>query len=123
MIKDMNLANRITLARIVFIPVFLVVLLGQFPEWLTAPRWWLIAQPWLAAIIFVALAASTLSAVAMRVAKSAGRSRGARERATAWSVGGAGVSATAAACAERGRASGRSAAISARVRPAKSARS
>ena len=54
----MNLANRITLARIVFIPVFLVVLLGQFPEWLTAPRWWLIAQPWLAAIIFVALAAS-----------------------------------------------------------------
>lgn len=54
----MNLANRITLARIVFIPVFLVVLLGSFPEWLPAPEWWRVAQPWLAAAIFIALAAS-----------------------------------------------------------------
>lgn len=58
MIRNMNLANRITLARVVFIPVFLVVLLGEFPQWITAPDWWLIAQPWLATAIFVALAAS-----------------------------------------------------------------
>jgi CDP-diacylglycerol--glycerol-3-phosphate 3-phosphatidyltransferase len=57
-IRNMNLANRITLARIVFIPVFLVVLLGSFPEGIRAPGWWLLAQPWLAAAIFVALAAS-----------------------------------------------------------------
>ena len=58
MIRSMNLANRITLLRIVFIPVFLVVLLGEFPAWIPAPTWWLVAQPWLAAAIFVALAAS-----------------------------------------------------------------
>jgi CDP-diacylglycerol--glycerol-3-phosphate 3-phosphatidyltransferase len=58
MIRDMNLANRITLARIVFIPVFLVVLLGSFPEGFPAPAWWLAVQPWLAAAIFVVLAAS-----------------------------------------------------------------
>mgnify|MGYP001035272267 FL=1 len=54
----MNLANRITLARIVFIPVFLVVLLGEFPAGMPAPDWWRIAQPWLAAGVFIALAAS-----------------------------------------------------------------
>ncbi len=58
MIRNMNLANRITLARVVLIPVFLVVLLGEFPEWISAPEWWLMAQPWLAALIFIALAAS-----------------------------------------------------------------
>ncbi len=54
----MNLANRITLARVVLIPVFLVVLLGEFPEAIPAPDWWRAAQPWLAALIFIALAAS-----------------------------------------------------------------
>ena len=54
----MNLANRITLARIVFIPVFLVVLLGEFPTGMPAPDWWRIVQPWLAAGVFIALAAS-----------------------------------------------------------------
>lgn len=58
MIRNLNLANRITLARIVFIPVFLVVLLGSFPEGWPAPDWWLAVQPWLAAAIFVVLAAS-----------------------------------------------------------------
>jgi CDP-diacylglycerol--glycerol-3-phosphate 3-phosphatidyltransferase len=58
MIRNMNLANRITLARVVFIPVFLVVLLGDFPQWIAVPEWWRIAQPWLATAIFVALAAS-----------------------------------------------------------------
>ena len=58
MIRNMNLANRITLARMVLIPVFLVVLLGEFPPALAVPEWWRIAQPWIAAVIFVALAAS-----------------------------------------------------------------
>ena len=58
MIRNMNLANRITLARVVLIPVFLVVLLGEFPEWIASPALWRMAQPWVAALIFVALAAS-----------------------------------------------------------------
>ncbi|MDO8848392.1 MAG: CDP-diacylglycerol--glycerol-3-phosphate 3-phosphatidyltransferase [Coriobacteriia bacterium] len=58
MIRNMNLANRITIARMVLIPVFLVVLLGEIPEWLTAPEWWRIAQPWIAALIFITLAAT-----------------------------------------------------------------
>lgn len=58
MIKTMNLANRITLARVVLIPVFLVVLLGEFPDPIAVPSWWRIAQPWIAAAIFIALAAS-----------------------------------------------------------------
>jgi len=43
---------------VVLIPVFLVVLLGEFPAAIAVPEWWRIAQPWLAALIFVALAAS-----------------------------------------------------------------
>lgn len=58
MIRNMNLANRITLARMVLIPIFLVVLLGDFPEGVNAPTWWLVAQPWIASAIFIALAAS-----------------------------------------------------------------
>lgn len=58
MIRNMNLANRITLARVVLIPVFLVVLLGEFPAAIALPEWWRIAQPWIAALIFIALAAS-----------------------------------------------------------------
>lgn len=54
----MNLANRITLARVVFIPIFLIVLLGEFPASWAVPAWWRTAQPWLAAAIFIALAAS-----------------------------------------------------------------
>lgn len=54
----MNLANRITLARVVFIPLFLIVLLGEFPAAWAVPAWWRVAQPWLAAAIFVILAAS-----------------------------------------------------------------
>ncbi|HAL29259.1 MAG TPA: CDP-diacylglycerol--glycerol-3-phosphate 3-phosphatidyltransferase [Coriobacteriia bacterium] len=54
----MNLANRITILRMVFIPVFLVVLLGELPSGIVAPSWWLVAQPWLAALIFAILAAT-----------------------------------------------------------------
>jgi CDP-diacylglycerol--glycerol-3-phosphate 3-phosphatidyltransferase len=46
--KRINLATRITLARMVLIPVFLVVLLGRMPSW----------GPWLAAAVFTLLAAS-----------------------------------------------------------------
>ncbi|MHB1135203.1 MAG: CDP-diacylglycerol--glycerol-3-phosphate 3-phosphatidyltransferase [Coriobacteriia bacterium] len=56
--RDMNLANRITLLRMVFIPVFLVVLLGELPVWIDAPAWWRVAQPWAAAAIFAILAAT-----------------------------------------------------------------
>jgi len=55
MIRSMNLANRITLGRMVFIPVFLVVLLADLPGALT-PDWWRSLQPWIATAIFVALA-------------------------------------------------------------------
>ncbi len=58
MIRDMNLANRITLARVVLIPIFLVVLLGEFPPAIALPEWWRTVQPWIAALIFIALAAS-----------------------------------------------------------------
>ena len=44
--KQLNLANIVTIARMLFIPVFLVVLLGQMPEW----------GPWLAAALFTLLA-------------------------------------------------------------------
>jgi len=55
-IKNLNIANRITLLRVVFIPVFLVVLLGDPPGELVPPDWWRLAQPWIAAGIFIALA-------------------------------------------------------------------
>lgn len=44
----MNWANRVTIARVLFIPVFLVTLLGRMPNW----------GPWLAAAVFI-LVAST----------------------------------------------------------------
>ncbi|MDO8915230.1 MAG: CDP-diacylglycerol--glycerol-3-phosphate 3-phosphatidyltransferase [Coriobacteriia bacterium] len=50
--KNLGLANWITLVRMTFIPVFLVFLLGQFggnPVWVAA-------RPWLAAIVFIILA-------------------------------------------------------------------
>jgi len=46
--RNINLANRITLGRMILIPVFLVVLLGNMPSW----------GPWLAAIVFALLAAT-----------------------------------------------------------------
>jgi CDP-diacylglycerol--glycerol-3-phosphate 3-phosphatidyltransferase len=58
LIRNLNIANRVTLARIVLIPVFLVVLLGSPPAWITLPVWWRLAQPWIAALIFIALAAT-----------------------------------------------------------------
>jgi CDP-diacylglycerol--glycerol-3-phosphate 3-phosphatidyltransferase len=69
--RDINLANRITILRMVFIPVFLVVLLGELPHGIVAPSWWLVAQPWLAALIFAILAAT--DAVDGHIARSRGQ--------------------------------------------------
>lgn len=43
-----SIANRVTLARVVFIPIFLAILLARLPVW----------GPWLAAAIFALLAAT-----------------------------------------------------------------
>lgn len=58
MIRNMNLANRITLVRVILIPIFLVVLLGEMPDALIEPGPWAVYRPWVAAFIFIALAAS-----------------------------------------------------------------
>jgi nicotinamide-nucleotide amidase len=53
-VRRLGLANWITLVRMTFIPVFLVVLLGQFGEQATWNDW----RPWLAAAVFTVLAAT-----------------------------------------------------------------
>jgi CDP-diacylglycerol--glycerol-3-phosphate 3-phosphatidyltransferase len=47
-LSKINLANRVTILRMVFIPVFLVFLLGRWPVW----------GPWVAAFVFTVLAAT-----------------------------------------------------------------
>lgn len=54
----LNAANTVTLTRMVFIPVFLLVLLADWPRWLEAPALWYSLRPWLAAFVFAALAAT-----------------------------------------------------------------
>jgi len=54
----LNAANSVTLARMVFIPVFLVVLLGDWPRWLQGPALLYALRPWIAALVFGALAAT-----------------------------------------------------------------
>ncbi|TLM76812.1 MAG: CDP-diacylglycerol--glycerol-3-phosphate 3-phosphatidyltransferase [Actinobacteria bacterium] len=54
----MNAANRVTIARMVFIPVFLVVLLGEWISLVPEPAAWEAAKPWIAAVIFTVLAAT-----------------------------------------------------------------
>jgi len=56
--KNMNWANRVTLLRILFIPVFLVVLLSPWPAYFPAPALWIAAQPWIAALVFALVAAT-----------------------------------------------------------------
>jgi nicotinamide-nucleotide amidase len=53
-VKKLGLANWITLVRMTFIPVFLVFLLGQFGN---SPTW-VIWRSWLAAAVFIVLAAT-----------------------------------------------------------------
>ncbi|HEY5517843.1 MAG TPA: CDP-diacylglycerol--glycerol-3-phosphate 3-phosphatidyltransferase [Coriobacteriia bacterium] len=52
--QRLGLANTITLLRMTFIPVFLVLLLGQFGS----PAAWDDWRPWLAAAVFTVLAAT-----------------------------------------------------------------
>lgn len=55
---QMNAANTVTLVRMILIPVFMLVLLGDWPTWLHTPDVWAAAQPWLAAFVFTLLAAT-----------------------------------------------------------------
>lgn len=54
----MNAANTVTIARMVFIPVFLLVLLADWPHWLRAPGLFYALRPWIAAAVFAVLAAT-----------------------------------------------------------------
>jgi CDP-diacylglycerol--glycerol-3-phosphate 3-phosphatidyltransferase len=54
----LNAANTVTLSRMVLIPVFLAVLLGDWPRWLEAPQFWYSLRPWIAAAVFAVLAAT-----------------------------------------------------------------
>lgn len=53
-----NAANRVTIARVLFIPVFLVVLLGEWPQFIPSPDRWTVAKPWIAAAVFALVAAT-----------------------------------------------------------------
>jgi nicotinamide-nucleotide amidase len=53
-VRKLGLANWITLVRMTFIPVFLVLLLGHFGSPTTWDDW----RPWLAAAVFTVLAAT-----------------------------------------------------------------
>ena len=54
----LNAANSVTLARMVLIPVFLLVMLADWPRWFTAPGMLYAARPWIAAAVFAVLAAT-----------------------------------------------------------------
>jgi len=55
---QMNPANTVTVTRMVLIPVFLVVMLTDWPAWISAPQWVSTLQPWIAAFVFTLLAAT-----------------------------------------------------------------
>lgn len=54
----LNAANTVTLARMILIPLFLVVLLADWPRWFTAPAPVYALRPWIAAAVFAVLAAT-----------------------------------------------------------------
>ena len=54
----MNPANIVTIARMVLIPVFLLVLLADWPRWFHAPGIVYMLRPWIAAAVFGVLAAT-----------------------------------------------------------------
>jgi CDP-diacylglycerol--glycerol-3-phosphate 3-phosphatidyltransferase len=54
----LNAANSVTIARMVFIPVFLLALLADWPRWFHAPELVYTLRPWIAAAVFGALAAT-----------------------------------------------------------------
>lgn len=51
-------ANIVTMVRIVLIPVFVVVLLSPWPQWIPWSTHIELFQPWIAAIVFAVLAAT-----------------------------------------------------------------
>lgn len=55
---QMNPANSVTVARVVLIPVFLVVLLADWPSWVNATGLVASLRPWFAAAVFTLLAAT-----------------------------------------------------------------
>jgi len=57
-LMPMNPANTVTIARMVLIPVFLLVLLADWPQWLGAPVIVYTLRPWIAAAVFGVLAAT-----------------------------------------------------------------
>jgi len=54
----LNAANTVTLIRMVLIPVFLLVLLADWPRWFQAPQIAYALRPWIAAAVFAVLAAT-----------------------------------------------------------------
>lgn len=48
-------ANIVTLLRILLIPVFVVVMLSPWPEWMPESQFWAAWQPWIAALVFAAI--------------------------------------------------------------------
>lgn len=54
----LNAANTVTLTRMVLIPVFLVVMLANWPVWVHGPEWVNVVKPWAAAAVFTLLAAT-----------------------------------------------------------------
>jgi len=54
----LNAANTVTLTRMVLIPIFLLVLLADWPRWFTAPHLLYSLRPWIAAAVFAVLAAT-----------------------------------------------------------------
>ncbi len=54
----MNPANIVTVTRMVLIPVFLLVLLADWPRWFQAPEIVYMMRPWIAAAVFGILAAT-----------------------------------------------------------------
>jgi len=55
---SLNAANTVTLIRMVLIPVFLLVLLADWPRWFQAPVLVSQLRPWIAAAVFGVLAAT-----------------------------------------------------------------
>jgi CDP-diacylglycerol--glycerol-3-phosphate 3-phosphatidyltransferase len=55
---QMNPANSVTILRMVLIPVFLVVMLADWPAWVNATGLVANLRPWIAAIVFTLLAAT-----------------------------------------------------------------
>jgi CDP-diacylglycerol--glycerol-3-phosphate 3-phosphatidyltransferase len=55
---QMNAANTVTLTRMILIPVFLLVLLADWPRWFQAPLIAYTLRPWIAAVVFAVLAAT-----------------------------------------------------------------